>query len=77
MKYARWCADVLPVMQRPSNNPQKPDQPDQIMQQRTLGLSEPEGIAVSASELIEMIRNGTGHDLNELVRRTLEDRHAA
>jgi hypothetical protein len=36
-----------------------------------------EGIAVSASELIELIRSGNNHDVNELVRRTLSERQAA
>lgn len=34
-------------------------------------------IAVSATELIEMIRAGERADVNELVRRTLLERHAA
>ena len=64
------CADVLQVMgqstpQRDSNNEQQ------------LGLTRTDDIAVSASELIEMIRSGQSEDVNDLVRRTLSDRHAA
>ena len=36
-----------------------------------------EQIAVSAEELMELIRSGQGSDVNELVKRTLLDRHAA
>ena len=36
-----------------------------------------EHIAVSAEELMELIRSGEGLDVNELVRRSLLDRHAA
>lgn len=46
-------------------------------EQGTLGLDLTNEIAVSAAELIEMIRSGDGEDVNELVRRTLDDRHAA
>jgi len=36
-----------------------------------------EYIGVSAEELMELIRSGQGSDVNELVRQTLLDRHAA
>lgn len=47
------------------------------LEQDTLGLDLTDKIAVSASELIEMIRSGESSDVNELVKRTLDDRHAA
>lgn len=52
-------------------NPPKPEQPS------PLDMLLADDIAVSASDLIDMIRNGNGSDVNELVRRTLSDRHAA
>jgi hypothetical protein len=54
----------------PPNTP-KPEQPS------PLDVLLADDIAVSASDLIDMIRNGNGSDVNELVRRTLSNRNAA
>ena len=46
-------------------------------EQETLGLTRTDDIAISASELIDMIRSGDTGDVSEMVRRMLQDRHAA
>ena len=69
MKSTSVCADVVSVMEHDAEhttgNP--PSEPKR----------DADRIAVSAEELMELIRSGEGHDVNELVRRTLLDRHAA
>lgn len=69
MKSPCVCADVVSVMEHDAE------------QSTTNPPSEPkrdaDHIAVSAEELLELIRSGEGFDVNELVRRTLLDRHAA
>jgi len=71
MKSHALCADEQHVMEydAPSRETQN--------EQETLGLSPTDDIAVTASELIEMIRSGDASDVNELVQRMLNDRHAA
>ena len=56
------------------NSQQTQDLPAQPSPLDVLGA---DAIGVSASDLIDMIRNGNGSDVNELVRRSLRDRHAA
>lgn len=72
LKFACVLVDVLDAMHTDSQaKASKPEQPS------PLDVLLTDDIAVSASELIDMIRNGSGNDVNELVRRTLSDRHAA
>lgn len=62
-------ADVVPVMDHDTKQPT----PDPAGEPKR----DAEQIAVSAEELMELIRSGQGRDVNELVKRTLLDRHAA
>ncbi|HCT44960.1 MAG: hypothetical protein CMJ35_00440 [Phycisphaerae bacterium] len=71
LKSTSLCVDVLQVME-----PTAPKVSSET-EQKQLGLVCTDDIAVSASELIEMIRSGEGGDVNDLVRRMLDDRHAA
>jgi len=65
------CADVLPVMEHTNT------QHAAKTEGKPATTVDAGDIAVSASELIEMIRSGEHADVNELVRRTLLDRQAA
>lgn len=68
MKSHALCADVMSVMeQTPPNTTEAAREPKH----------DADRIAVSAEQLMELIRDGQGDDLNELVRQTLLDRHAA
>jgi len=69
MKSRSACADVLSVMEQstPHITPPSSGEPKH----------DAEHIGVSAEELMELIRSGQGSDVNELVRQTLLDRHAA
>lgn len=71
MKSRSSCADVVSVMEQrtPQTHAERDPKPAP-----TRGTDH---LAVSAEELMELIRAGQGDDLNELVRRTLLDRLAA
>lgn len=72
LKSPRARADVQHVMEpKPTSNP---TQAPQLNLPSMIGTDD---IAVTASELMELIRSGNGMDVNDLVRRTLGDRHAA
>ncbi|MFG0246759.1 MAG: hypothetical protein ACF8MF_11995 [Phycisphaerales bacterium JB052] len=75
LKSTSLCVDVLQVMEQPTPNTTPQNKTD--TEQQTLGLVRTDDIAVSATELIEMIRSGEGNDVNDLVSRMLQDRHAA
>ena len=72
LKSPRARADVQHVMEpKPTSNP---TQAQQLNLPSTPGT---DAIAATASELMELIRSGNGMGVNDLVRRTLGDRHAA
>jgi hypothetical protein len=67
MKSHLVCADVCTVMEQPPRTPTTQSEPKR----------ETDHIAVSAEQLMELIRSGHGDDVDKLVRQTLHDRHAA
>lgn len=78
LKWLSFRADVLHVMEQGEPKISSPDH----TQSETLPIEDQRAMpddlfAVSAHDLLGMIRNGQGNDVNELVNRTLSDRRAA
>lgn len=67
-------ADVPCVMDS-TNQPKPADVHPSIIERSS--SSPMDNIAISASDLIEMIKSGQSNDVNELIRQMLNDRLAA